>query len=78
MIEMIEIIFASIAISGSIVWLTKAFEKFNRLKTEHKHHAKWFASIVNDKNASDDLKKCIIADEKTRMLAIEGIMEKYK
>ena len=78
MIEMIEIIFASVAISGSIVWLTKAFEKFNRLKTEHKQYAKEFASIINDKNASDDLKKCIIADEKTRMLAIEGIIEKYK
>ena len=78
MIEMIEIIFASIVISGSIVWLTKAFEKFNRLKAEHKQYAKEFASIINDKNASDDVKKCIIADEKTRMLAIEGIMEKYK
>ena len=42
MIEMIEIIFASVAISGSIVWLTKAFEKFNRLKTEHKQYAKDF------------------------------------
>ena len=78
MIEMIEIIFAIIVISSSIVWLTKAFEKFNRLKTEHKQYAKEFASIINDKNASDDVKKCIIADEKTRMLAIEGIIEKYK
>ena len=78
MIEMIEIILAIVVISGSIVWLTKAFEKFNRLKTEHKQYAKEFASIINDKNASDDLNKCIIADEKTRMLAIEGIMEKYK
>ena len=42
MIEMIEIILASIAISGSIVWLAKAFEKFNRLKTEHKQYAKDF------------------------------------
>ena len=41
-------------------------------------YAKEFASIINDKNASDDLKKCIIADEKTRMLVIEGIIEKYK
>ena len=39
---MIEIIFASVAISCSIVWLTKAFEKFNRLKTEHKQYAKDF------------------------------------
>ena len=75
---MIEIIFAIIVISGSIVWLTKAFDKFNRLKTEHKQYAKMFASIINDKNESDDVKKCIIADEKNRMLVIEGIMEKYK
>ena len=54
---MIEIIFAIVVIDGSIVWLTKAFEKFFRLKTEHKQYAKEFASIINDKNASDDLKK---------------------
>ena len=42
MIEMIEIIFASVAISGSIVWLAKAFEKFVKLKTQHKQYAKDF------------------------------------
>ena len=54
------------------LWLTKAFDKFNRLKTDYKQRAKWFASIINDKDASDDLKRCIMADEKTRMLVIEG------
>ena len=55
MIEMIEIIFASIAISGSIVWLAKAFEKFNRLKTEHKQYAKEFVKLINGKDSSENV-----------------------
>ena len=76
---MTEIICCAIIVSSIFtVWLTKAFEKFNRLKSEHKQYAKWFASIINDKDASDNVKKGIIADEKTLMLVIECIMEKYK
>ena len=57
MIEMIEIIFASIAISGSIVWLTKAFEKFNKLKTEHNQYAKEFVKnfYYNGKDSSENV-----------------------
>ena len=69
---MIEIICAIIGSSVFTLWLTKAFDKFNRLKTEHKQRAKWFAAIINDKDASDDVKKGIMANEKTRMLVIEG------
>ena len=69
---MIEIILAIVFISGSIVWLSESIDKFNRLKSEHKQRAKWFAAIINDKDASDDVKKGIMANEKTRMLVIEG------
>ena len=55
MIEMIEIIFAIVVISGSIVWLTKAFEKFNRLKSEHKQHAKEFVKLINGKDSSENV-----------------------
>ena len=55
MIEMIEIIFAIVVISGSIVWLTKAFEKFNRLKTEHKQYAKEFVKLINGKDSSENV-----------------------
>ena len=55
MIEMIEIIFSIIVISGSIVWLTKAFEKFNRLKSEHKQHAKEFVKLINGKDSSENV-----------------------
>ena len=67
---MIEIICAIISSSVFVLWLTKAFDKFNRLKTEHKQHAKEF--VKRTKDASDDVKKGIMADEKTRMLVIEG------
>lgn len=40
MMHIIEIIFAIIVIDFFIVWLAKAFEKFNRLKTEHKKYVK--------------------------------------
>ena len=53
MIEMIEIICLIIVIDFFIVWLAKAFEKFNRLKAEHKQHAKEFVKLVNDKDAID-------------------------
>ena len=52
---MIEIIFAIVVINGSIVWLTKAIEKFNRLKSEHKQYAKEFVKLINDKDESDDV-----------------------
>ena len=57
MIEIIEIIFASIVISCSIVWLTKAIEKFNRLKTEHKQYAKEFVKnfYYNGKDSSENV-----------------------
>ena len=55
MIEMIEIMFLSVVISGSIVWLTKAFEKFNRLKTEHKQYAKEFVKLINGKDSSENV-----------------------
>ena len=55
MIEMIEIIFAIVVISGSIVWLAKAFEKFNRLKAEHKQYAKEFVKLINGKDASENV-----------------------
>ena len=49
----IEIIFAIIVIDFLIVWLSKAIEKFNRLKAEHRQHAKEFAKLVNSKDAID-------------------------
>ena len=55
MIEMIEIIFAIVVINGSIVWLTKAFEKFNRLKNEHKQYAKEFVKLINGKDSSENV-----------------------
>ena len=57
MIEIIEIILASIVISGSIVWLTRAFDKFNRLKTEHKQYAKEFVKnfYYNGKDSSENV-----------------------
>ena len=55
MIEMIEIILAIAVIDGSIVWLTKAFEKFNRLKTEHKQYAKEFVKLINGKDSSENV-----------------------
>ena len=57
MIEMIEIILAIVVISGSIVWLTKAFEKFNRLKTEHKQYAKEFVKLINGKDSSENVQQ---------------------
>ena len=53
MIETIEIIFAIIVIDLFIVSLAKAFEKFNRIKAEHRQYAKEFAKLVNDKDAID-------------------------
>ena len=53
MIEMIEIIFLIIVIDFFIVSLEKAFEKFNRLKAEHKQCVKEFVELVNDKDALD-------------------------
>ena len=53
MIEMIEIICLIIVIDFFIVWLAKAFEKFNRLKAEHRQYVKEFAELVNDKDAID-------------------------
>ena len=40
MMDIIEIIFAIVVIDFFIVSIAKAFEKFNRLKNEHKKHAK--------------------------------------
>lgn len=51
MMEMIETIIAIIVIDFFIVWFAKAFEKFNRLKAEHRQHAKDFAELVNGKDA---------------------------
>ena len=45
---MIEIICTIIGSGVFTLWLTKAFDKFNRLKTEHKQRAKWFAAIINE------------------------------
>ena len=67
---MIEIICAIIGSSVFTLWLTKAFDKFNRLKTEHKQHAKEFVKLTKD--ASDAVEKGIMANEKIRMLVIEG------
>ena len=53
MMNTIEIIFAIIVIDFFIVSLAKAFEKFNRLKAEHRQHAKEFAELVNGKDAID-------------------------
>lgn len=53
MIEMIEIICLIIVIDFFIVSIARAFEKFNRLKAEHKRHAKEFAELVNDKDSTD-------------------------
>ena len=53
MIEIIEIICLIIVIDFFIVSLAKAFEKFNRLKAEHRQHAKEFAKPVNGKDAID-------------------------
>ena len=53
MMHIIEIIIAIVVIDFFIVSLAKAFEKFNRLKAEHRRHAKEFAELVNDKDAID-------------------------
>ena len=53
MIEMIEIICLITVIDFFIVSLAKAFEKFNRIKAEHKKYVKEFAELVNDKDAID-------------------------
>ena len=53
MIEMIEMICLIIVIDFVIVWLAKAFEKFNRLKAEHRQYVKEFVELVNDKDAID-------------------------
>ena len=53
MIEMIEIIVLIIVIDFFIVSLAKAFEKFNRLKAEHKQYVKEFVKRVNGKDALD-------------------------
>ena len=53
MIEMIEILCLIIVIVFFIVSLAKAFEKFNRLKAEHKQYVKEFVELVNDKDAID-------------------------
>ena len=50
---MIEIICLIIVIDFFIVFLAQAFEKFNRLKAEHRQHAKKFAKLVNGKDALD-------------------------
>ena len=55
MIEIIEIIFLIIVIDFFIVLLTRAFEKFNRLKTEHKQYVKEFVKLINGKDESDDV-----------------------
>lgn len=57
MIEMIETICLIIVIDFFIVWLAKAFEKFNRLKNEHKKYVKEFVELMNDEDASDDVEK---------------------
>ena len=57
MIEIIEIILAIVVISGSIVWLSEAIDKFNRLKSEHKQYVKEFVKLINGKDASDDVKQ---------------------
>ena len=69
---MIEILCAIIGSSAFTLWLDKAFCKFNRLKTEHKHRAKCFAAVVMDKDTSPDVKNGIMANENTRKLVIEG------
>lgn len=53
MMHIIEIIFAIVVIDFFIVWLAKAFEKFNRLKAEHRQHAKEFVKLVNGKDVID-------------------------
>ena len=53
MMHIIEILFGIIVIDFFIVWLVQAFEKFNRLKAEHRQHAKEFAELVNGKDAID-------------------------
>lgn len=69
---MIQVICAIIGSSAFMFWLTKAFDKFARLKTEHKQRAKWFAAVVNDKDTSSDVKKGIMSNEITRNLVVEG------
>ena len=54
MIEMIEIIFLIIVIDFFIVWLSKAIDKFNRLKSEHKQYVKEFDKLINGKDSSEN------------------------
>ena len=51
MIEMIEIIFLIIIIDFFIVWLSKAIDKFNRLK----QYEKEFVKRINDKDSSENV-----------------------
>lgn len=53
MMHIIEIIFAIVVIDFFIVSIARAFEKFNRLKTEHKKYAKEFVELINDKDSTD-------------------------
>ena len=55
MIEMIEIIFLIIVIDFFIVWLSKAIDKFNRLKSEHKQYVKEFDKLINGKDSSENV-----------------------
>ena len=57
MMHIIEIICLIIIIDFFIVSISKAFEKFNRLKAEHKQYVKEFVELVNDKDAIDQ-KSC--------------------
>ena len=49
MLHIIETILTTVF----IVWLSRAFEKFNRLKNEHKQHAKEFVRLIDDEDATD-------------------------
>ena len=55
MIEMIEIIFLIIVIDFFIVWLSKAIDKFFRLKSQHKQYVKEFVKRINDKDSSENV-----------------------
>ena len=52
MMDIIETIF-TIVVVYFIVSLSRAFEKFNRLKDEHKKYAKEFVELINDEDSTD-------------------------
>ena len=52
---MIEIILAIVVIDFFIVWLSKAIDKFNRLKSEHKQYEKEFDKLINGKDSSENV-----------------------